>query len=70
MTVTILGALVTYRANKEEREFIENLANRLIEAGAEDLPDKMGKNVFETLNDLIIDHFIEHDFQKVKSEAV
>ena len=70
LTVTILGALVTYRANKEEREFIENLANRLIEAGAEDLPDKMGKNVFETLNDLIIDHFIEHDFQKVKSEAV
>ena len=70
LTVTILGALVTYRANKEEREFIENLANRLIEAGAEDLPDKMGKNIFETLNDLIIDHFIEHDFQKVKSEAV
>lgn len=70
IAITTVGSLVTYRANEKERKFIENLANRLLEAGAETIPEKRGENIFETLNTMIIDHFIEHDYQKVKSEAV
>ncbi len=64
-----VGFAVTYKANEEERRFISNLISALNKAGSDvEEPEEEG-NIFSTLDDLILKHFLEQDYLKIKAEA-
>ena len=66
----VLGLVVTYRTNTEERRFINNLIEALNRSGAElELP-KEDENIFVRLDDLILKHFVKQDYLKLRAEAL
>ncbi|MDY5056353.1 MAG: histidine kinase [Bullifex sp.] len=67
---TALGLLLTYRTNMEERRFINNLIEALNRSGAELEQPKEDENIFVRLDDLILKHFVEQDYLKLRSEAL
>lgn len=67
---TALGLFLTYRTNMEERRFINNLIEALNKSGAELEQPKEDENIFVRLDDLILKHFVEQDYLKLRSEAL
>lgn len=71
--VCALGLVITNRANRKERRFLQNILERLEAAGAssiEEFKQSSAQNIFDYLNQGILKTFIEQDYLKIQKEAM
>ncbi|MBQ0071089.1 MAG: histidine kinase [Spirochaetales bacterium] len=70
IVAALVGLFLTYKTNEVERRFISNLIDALNKAGAELEEPEGDGNIFSKLDDLILKHFLEQDYLKLRAEAL